>query len=202
VPLALAHHHVHGPAIGYAAIALAAAVGWFGLPGPGEAALIGAGVLAAEHRLDIGMVIAVAAAGAIAGGVAGWLVGKKASRRVVLTSRGPLQTTRRRLIDRGEAFFERHGPLGVFVAPSWAAGVHNMRASRFLPLNALAAIGWALVYGGAAFFLGPDLAGSLEDIGAIVPLMVVGAIVCIVVIRRLRRRSPRLRKRKIRLREG
>src|ERR1700704_1230909 len=100
VPLALAHHHVHGPAIGYAAIALAAAVGWFGLPGPGEAALIGAGGLAAEHRLDIGMGIAVAAAGAIGGGVAGWLVGKKASRRVVLTSRGPLQTTRRRLIDR------------------------------------------------------------------------------------------------------
>jgi membrane protein DedA with SNARE-associated domain len=202
LPLALANHEVHGPPIGYAAIALAAALGWFGVPGPGEAALIAAGVFAAEHRLDIGMVIAVAAAGAAAGGVAGWLVGMKAS-RPVLTGRGlPLRRRRRRLIARGERFFERHGPIGVFLAPSWAAGLHNMRASRFLPLNALAAIGWAVAYGGAAFLLGPDVASGIEDVGAIVPFAAVAVLVAVLVIRRLRRQRHLLRNRKIRLREG
>src|SRR5690349_6631657 len=128
VPFAAAHPH--GPPIDYAGICLAAAVGWFGVPGPGEAVLIAAGVLAAHHRLDIWMVIAAAAVGANAGGIAGWLVGRTAS-RPVLTGRGPLRSTRRLLIARGERFFERHGPIGVFLAPSWAAGVHNMPARRF-----------------------------------------------------------------------
>ena len=89
LPVALAHHQVHGSPIGYAAIALAAAVGWFGLPGPGEAAVIAGGIFAAKHRLDIGMVITAAAAGAAAGGTAGWLVGMKASRPVLIGRRGP-----------------------------------------------------------------------------------------------------------------
>ncbi|MDX6606693.1 MAG: hypothetical protein QOD14_1233 [Solirubrobacterales bacterium] len=200
MPLALVHHEVHGPPIDYAGIALAAAVGWFGLPGPGEAVLIAAAVLAAQHRLDIGMVIAVAAAGAAAGGVAGWLVGMKAS-RPVLTGPGPLRRPRRFMIARGERFFERHGPLGVFLAPSWAAGVHNMRASRFLPLNAVAAIGWAVVYGGAAFFLGPSIAGALGDLGLLVPVAIAVLVLAVLLIRRIRGR-PLLRNRKIRLREG
>jgi membrane protein DedA with SNARE-associated domain len=200
VPLALVHHEVHGPPIDYAGIALAAALGWFGVPGPGEAVLIAAGVLAAQHRLDIGMVIVVAAAGAAAGGVAGWLVGMKAS-RPVLIARGPFRRTRRYLIARGERFFERHGPLGVFLAPSWAAGVHNMRASRFLPLNALAAIGWALVYGGAAFALGPSVSNAIGEVGPLIPVAIVVIVLAVLLVRRLRRR-PGLRNRKIRLREG
>jgi membrane protein DedA with SNARE-associated domain len=182
---------VHGPPIDYAGVAAAAALGWFGLPGPGEAVLIAAGVLAAQHRLDIASVIAAAAAGAMAGGVAGWLTGMKVSRRV-LTAPGPLQSRRRRLIAHGERFFERHGPLGVFMAPSWAAGIHNMRASRFLPLNALAAIGWAGVYGGAAFLLGPSVAEILGDVGVFLPVMLVVLVIAALVVRRVRRRPPPL----------
>jgi membrane protein DedA with SNARE-associated domain len=194
------HHEVHGPPIDYAGIALAAAAGWFGIPGPGEAVLIAAGVLAARHRLDIGMVIMTAAIGATAGGIAGWLVGMKAS-RPVLTAPGPLRKSRRRLIARGERFFERHGPIGVFLAPSWAAGVHNMRASRFLPLNAVAAIGWAAVYGGAAFILGPSIAGALGDLGPLVPVAAVSLAAVVLLWRRLRPLRA-LRNRKVRLREG
>ena len=201
VPLAIANHHVHGPPIGYAGIAVAAAVSWFGVPGPGEAVLIAAAVLAARHRLDIGPVIVLAAIGATVGGTAGWLAGMKVS-RPVLTGRGPLLRTRRRLIRKGERFFERHGPLGVFLAPSWAAGIHNMPARRFLPLNAIAAFGWAVVYGGIAFLLGPSVAELLGDLGGFLPVLVVVAIVVVLIVRRLRRRPKVLRKRKIRLREG
>jgi membrane protein DedA with SNARE-associated domain len=201
VPLALASHHVHGPSIGYAAIALAAAASWFGVPGPGEAVLIGAAVLAARHRLDIGPVIVVAAIGATLGGIAGWLAGIKVSRRV-LTAKGPLLTTRRRMIKKGEDFFERHGPLGVFLAPSWAAGIHNMRASRFIPLNTIAAIGWAVVYGGIAYLVGPSVAEVLGDLGSYLPLVLIAAVIVLVVVRRRRRRSKVLRNQKIGLREG
>jgi membrane protein DedA with SNARE-associated domain len=193
---------VHGPPIDYAGIALAAAAGWFGIPGPGEAVLIAAGVLAAHHRLDIGMVIATAAVGAAAGGIAGWLVGMKATRPMLTGSGLPLRKSRRLLIARGERFFERHGPLGVFLAPSWAAGVHNMPASRFLPLNAIAAIGWAVVYGGAAFLLGPSIAGALGDLGPLIPLAVVALVLVVLLIRRLRGARPVLRNRKVRLRES
>jgi membrane protein DedA with SNARE-associated domain len=200
LPLALVHHEVHGPPIDYAGIALAAAAGWFGIPGPGEAVLIAAGILAAHHRLDIGMVIATAAVGAAMGGIAGWLVGMKAS-RPLLTGPGPLRGSRRLLIRRGERFFERHGPIGVFLAPSWAAGVHNMPARRFIPLNLIAAMGWAVVYGGAAFVLGPSIAGALGDLGPLIPVAIGAVALAVIVIRRLRR-PPGLRNRKVRLREG
>ncbi len=146
------------------------------------------------------MVVASAAVGAAAGGVAGWLVGMKAS-RPVLRGRGPLRRTRRFLIARGERFFERHGPIGVFLAPSWAAGVHNMRAARFLPLNAVSATAWAAVYGGAAFVIGPSIANALGDLGALLPAAVVALVVAVLLIRRIVHRGV-LRNRKIRLRES
>jgi membrane protein DedA with SNARE-associated domain len=76
-----------------------------------------------------------------------------------------------------------------------------MRASRFLPLNAVAAIGWAVVYGGAAFFLGPSIAGALGDLGLLVPVAIAVLVLAVLLIRRIRGR-PLLRNRKIRLREG
>ena len=85
------HHHFHGPEVDYVGLALAAAASWVGLPGPGESLLIAAGVLAAQHRLDIGSVIFVAWAGATVGGIAGWLIGKSAGRRLI-TAPGPLHS--------------------------------------------------------------------------------------------------------------
>src|SRR4051812_50145782 len=71
------HRHLHGPSIDYAGLGLAAGVGWVGVPGVGEAALIAAGVLAAGGRLDLAEVVSVAFVGAAIGGVAGWLIGLK-----------------------------------------------------------------------------------------------------------------------------
>jgi membrane protein DedA with SNARE-associated domain len=77
-----------------------------------------------------------------------------------------------------------------------------MKPSRFLPLNAIAAIAWALVYAGAAYLLGPDIAGGLEDVGAIVPLAVAAVVIGLLVLRRLSRPRRVLRNRKMGLREG
>ena len=53
-------------------VLLAAGVSWTAIPGPGEAALIAAGISAAHGRLDLSAVVAVAFAGATVGGSAGW----------------------------------------------------------------------------------------------------------------------------------
>ena len=66
-------HHPHHPGIDYIGLFLAAAASWAAVPGPGEAALIAAGISAAHGHLDLSSVVAVAWAGATVGGAAGWL---------------------------------------------------------------------------------------------------------------------------------
>src|ERR687889_1546230 len=133
-----------------------------GIPVPGETALLGAGVLAAGGHLSIEAVIAVAAAAAILGDNVGFLLGRKLGRRVLLAS-GPLQRPRRRIVEMGEPFFERHGPKAVFlgrwvtglrITSAWLAGVNRMAWPTFLFWNALGGILWATSVGLLAYFLG------------------------------------------------
>lgn len=97
--------------------ALAALVGAesMGLPVPGETALIAAAVLAHQGHLAIGSVIAVVACAAIVGDNIGYLIGRRGG-RWLLERPGPLLARRRRLLERGDRFFERHGPKAVFLA--------------------------------------------------------------------------------------
>jgi membrane protein DedA with SNARE-associated domain len=164
-------------------------VTWAALPGPGEAALIAAGISAAHGRLDLASVLAVAWAGATTGGAVGWLVGIKGGREV-LTARGPLRHLRLGLIARGDRFYERYGRVAVFITPPWIAGVHRMRWSRFLAANAISALVWTLVVGLGAYLLGPSITEVLGDAGlaggALVgALLVFGAV--LLIWRRLRR---------------
>ena len=162
--LAVEHHRFHGPGVDYAAVGAAAALSWLVMTGPGEAALIAAGVAAARHRVDIGSILLVAWAGAMIGGIGGWLVGLKGGRAVVLAP-GPLLGKRRRMVASGERLFARYGPLAVYVAPTWMAGIHGMRWSRFLPANAIAALVWTLLVGLGAFLVGPPIEEVISDVG-------------------------------------
>jgi membrane protein YqaA with SNARE-associated domain len=82
------HHQFHGSEGVYLGLAAGAAASWMGVPGPGEPLLVAAGVLAAQHKLDIGSVIFVAWAGATAGGIGGWLLGRWLG-RALITAPGP-----------------------------------------------------------------------------------------------------------------
>jgi membrane protein DedA with SNARE-associated domain len=182
-------HHVRGPRGDYLGLAGAAVASWAGVPGPGEAALVTAGVLASRHKLDIVSVVAVAWLGATAGGIAGWLIGLKAGRAVV-TARGPLRRARLSIVDRGDRFFERYGAIAVFFTPSWVAGVHGMRWTRYLPANAVAGLAWALVVGLGSFAVGPSITDVVDDIGLAGTLVLVALLVAALVLAR-RRRSRR-----------
>jgi membrane-associated protein len=181
------HHHFPGPSVEYVGVGLAAAASWVGVPGPGEATVIAAGLLAAGHKLDIGGVLVVAWVGACAGGIAGWLLGLIGGRALV-SAPGPLLGYRVRALSAGERFYDRFGVLAVFLTPSWVAGIARMRWTRYLPANALSALLWALVVSLGAYLLGPTIRDIVADLGLVLTLILVGLIGAAVAGRVLRQR--------------
>jgi membrane protein DedA with SNARE-associated domain len=160
---------------------------------PGETSLILAGVLAAEGRLSLPVVIAVAAAGAIVGDNIGYLLGRRGLRRL-LDRPGRFSAGRARLIASGEKFFVRYGAAAVFfgrwlpalrVAASWLAGESRMPWPRFLLWNALGGIAWAATIGSLAYALGRTASSSIAAIGFIG----IGIAAVVFVVSRLRRRT-------------
>jgi membrane protein DedA with SNARE-associated domain len=187
--LAVLHLRARAPGVDYVGVFLASVASWAALPGPGEAALIAAGISAGHGHLDLASVLAIAWAGATTGGAIGWLVGIKGGREL-LTAPGPLLQLRLGLIARGDRFYERYGAVAVLFTPSWIAGVHRMGWSRFLAANALSALAWALSVGLGAYLLGPSITEVVGDAGLaggllVGVLFVFGAV--LVIWRRLHR---------------
>jgi membrane protein DedA with SNARE-associated domain len=153
-----------------------------GLPLPGETALITASIAASRGHLEIFVVIGLAAAAAIVGDNLGYLVARRGGRRL-LEADGPFLRHRRRVLEVGEPFFERHGPKAVFfgrwiaglrVWASWLAGATRMHWPSFLLWNALGGCAWALTVGLLAYWLGHQVENGLFAFGAIGVLAVAG----------------------------
>jgi membrane-associated protein len=133
------------------------------VPVPGETALITAGVLAHHGRFHIELVIMIAALAAIVGDNIGYLIGRTGGRKLLEHS-GFLEHHRRQILNKGELFFERHGPKAVFlgrwvaglrIAAAWLAGISRMPWHVFVFWNALGGIAWATSVGLLAYYLGP-----------------------------------------------
>ncbi len=184
------HHQFHGPPIDYAGLALTSAASWIGVPGPGEPVLIAAGVLAGRHQLSIASVVFVAWAGATAGGVLGWLLGRKAG-RAFLTAPGPLRGARIRTVERGEQVFRRYPVIAIVLTPSWIAGIHRVRATVYLPTNAIAAAVWAAGIGFGAYLVGPAVVDLVNDFGLLSAVVIALAIAAAVFLELRRRRHRR-----------
>jgi membrane protein DedA with SNARE-associated domain len=171
-----------------------------GVPIPGETALIAAAVLASQGKLQIGVVIAVAAAGAIVGDNIGYLIGRKGG-RWLLERPGAFYRQRQEVLRIGEPFFERHGPKAVFfgrfilglrVWASWLAGATRMHWRSFALWNALGGITWACGVGLIAYLLGSSAGNALEAFGIYGLFAVLIAIVGgLILHRRHVRRGPR-----------
>jgi membrane-associated protein len=130
--------------LGYPALVLLVMSESSGVPLPGETALITGAVLASQHRLQIALVIALAAAAAILGDNAGYLIGRKGGRWLLLRP-GPFARHRARVLEVGEPFFARHGSKAVFLGrwilglrtwASWLAGASHMPWRSFALWNA------------------------------------------------------------------
>jgi membrane-associated protein len=186
------------PNVGYLAVFALIAVETMGIPVPGETALIAAALLAHDGQLEIVPLVAIAAAAAIIGDNVGFAIGRHGGRRLLLRP-GPLLDHRRRVIEYGEPFFERHGPKAVFlgrwvsglrIASAWLAGINGMRWPTFLFWNALGGIVWAAGVGFAVYALGDVAEKVIRVAGPIAAGLTVAAIVALVVWRRRRAKAP------------
>lgn len=157
---------------------------------PGETALIVAAALAADGRLSLPVVIAVAAAGAIVGDNIGYQLGRRGLRRLVERP-GRFAERRRSLIRRGEAFFARYGSAAVFfgrwlpglrAVASWLAGADRMPWRQFLLWNGLGGIAWAATVGTLAYALGRSISGAVGVLG----FVVVAAVAVVYLVAHLR----------------
>lgn len=176
--------------VGYLVLALLIGGESAGIPLPGETALITAGVLASQGKLSLPLVITIAAAAAIVGDNFGYLLGRQGARRL-LQRPGWMEERRRDLLEKGEAFFARHGAKTVFlgrwlpvlrITAAWLAGAHHMRWPTFLFWNAAGGIAWAISVGLAAYLLGQAAFALLHTvgyvaIGALALLVIAGVVV-------------------------
>ena len=159
----------------------------FGIPLPGETALIAFGVLASQHHYKIEWVIVVAAAGAIVGDNLGyWIIGRWGG-RALFRRWGWLNRYAERVLPRAERVMERHGGKTVFFGrfitvlrytAAWIAGIARMDWWKFLFWNAAGGICWATAVGLVAYYGGHAAADAITKYG----LYAAGAIVLALVL--------------------
>jgi membrane-associated protein len=166
-----------------------------GIPSPGESALVLAAVLASQGKLQIELVIAIAAASAILGDNAGYWIGRIAGRRVLTSDVGPFAHRRQRLIAYGDRFFARHGTKAVFigrwialvrVTAAWMAGMNRMPFRVFFLWNALGGITWAIAIGLLAYFVGAGILHVIERFGVVAAVLLAALFVAWLVWHRRR----------------
>ncbi len=159
--------------LGLPVLGLLVGIEALGVPLPGETAVIFAGLAANQGRLSIVAVIVVAASGAIIGDNIGFAIGRRGG-RALLERPGRFAEERRRVLEIGDPFFERHGPKAVFLGrwitglrvwTSWLAGASDMRWPTFMLWNALGGTAWAASVALAAYYGGTGVEQVFSKIG-------------------------------------
>jgi membrane protein DedA with SNARE-associated domain len=170
----------------------------FGLPLPGETALIAFGVLASQGHYSIVWVIVLAAAGAIIGDNLGyWLLGRLGG-RALFRRWSWLRRYSDRILPRAERIMRRHGGKTVFfgrfvavlrVGAAAVAGLAHMKWWKFLFWNASGGIVWASAVGLAAFYGGKAVGDAIQSYGLYAAgVVAVGLAAGWFVLRRVERR--------------
>jgi len=146
----------------------------FGIPLPGETALIAFAVLASQGHYSIGWVIGLAAAGAIIGDNLGYAVIGRWGGRRLFERWGFLERYAERVLPRAEELMAKHGGktvfFGRFIAvlrftAAWVAGMGRMEWRKFLFFNAAGGICWATLVGLVAYYSGNAAADAIRRYG-------------------------------------
>lgn len=136
----------------------------FGIIFPGDSLLLAAGLLAAQHKLNIGWLVGMTIIAAIAGYQMGYYIGRRAGPRVFKRQDGLF--FRREYVERTSRFFARHGGKTIILARfvpyvrtfvPVVAGVGHMDRRLYATYNV---IGGALWAGGvilASYWLGSNI---------------------------------------------
>jgi membrane protein DedA with SNARE-associated domain len=185
---------------GYLAVALLIFVENVFPPIPSEVILPLAGYYVGQGELDFVPAVAAATVGSVAGALVLYALARHGGRPLLLRHGRLLRLTEADL-DRGDAWFDRHGPWLVFfgrLVPgvrslvSVPAGLSEMPLGRFVWLTAAGSALWNAALIGAGWGLGSNWEQVGSYIGplstAVVALLVAGAAVWLVQRHRRRRR--------------
>ncbi len=153
---------------------------------PGETAVIIAGVVASQGRVNVVVVCLLVVLAAIVGDSVGYLVGLRYGERLMTI---PIIRNRRVALERALVGLRKRGPIYVFVARFTAflravmpglAGMSKMHYRRFLIANALGGIIWGISFTLLGYFAGSALT-KIEKYASWVGLGVLFALLAIVV---------------------
>jgi len=136
-----------------------------GIPGLGDAALIAAGCLAGEGKLNVWVVLAIGMVAWMLGSVIGYWIGVHGGRQM-LDHPGRLEKSRRKLLAKGDRAFARWNFLASVTMPAFVSGIFRVRFPIFVLGALVAGIGWVGMYVGLAYFLGADIAERIGSAGA------------------------------------
>jgi membrane protein DedA with SNARE-associated domain/membrane-associated phospholipid phosphatase len=136
-----------------------------GIPMPGETALIVAAAFAGTGKLDISLVILIAAASAIAGDAGGYWIGRYYGRTLIERYGKFIHINDHRL-SVIQGYFTRHGSKTVFFGRFFSilrtysalfAGICRMPYGTFTLYNGLGGITWAVTFGVIGYLFGQNL---------------------------------------------
>jgi membrane protein DedA with SNARE-associated domain len=135
-----------------------------GIPGLGDAALIAAGTLAGDGRLNIWIVLVDAMVAWMLGSVIGYKVGAHGGRRL-LDHPGHFEKSRLKLLAKGDRLFGRYNFLASVTLPAFVSGIFRVRFRIFLLGALVAGTGWIGMYVGLSYFLGAEVAKRVGNAG-------------------------------------
>lgn len=179
---------------GYAAIFLLSVAQSCCVPTSSELTLGFAGVLAAEGKLNLVAVIALATIGEVVGAYIAWAIGRTLGRGFV-DRFGKFVLLSHRDLDRAEAWYDRHERFGVFgsrlvpLVRNFAAvpaGVAEVPLVRFGLLTAAGSLIWDGAMAGIGYGIGSQYRSVMHgfgDAGYVVGVLVVVLIVLAIVHR-------------------
>jgi membrane protein DedA with SNARE-associated domain len=185
---------------GYIAVFCGVILETFGIPFPGETAILVGAVLAGSHKLSALGVGLAAWSAAVIGPLLSYLVFRNWGRKVLAL---PVveKVYKPEHVVRAEAFFEKHGWWGVFatryvvflrIFTGPLAGLHRMPMPSFLAANALGALGWVTLVVIVGLAIGHNLDSGLRfisELGFAGLGIMLAAVAAFVIWRLLRRRA-------------
>ena len=160
---------------GYVAVALLVTLEGFGLPLPGETAVVTAAAFAARGSLSVVGVFIATTVGAVLGGTGGYWVGRLGGRGLLIRHGHLIRLDAERFA-RTESYFQRHGAKTVFVARfiallrifgSLMAGVAHMPFVTFTAVNFVGGALWAATFSAVGYFFGKNLSVLHHYLGRI-----------------------------------
>jgi membrane protein DedA with SNARE-associated domain len=192
-----ATHVIHDLGLGGVAL-LCMTTGVIGIPGT-EPTMLFAGFNVYEHHLTLLGIVVFGVIGDVVGASIAYAIGYYGRIELIERHGNKLHISPRRL-ELARGWFERYGsPVmlvsrfipGVRAVFPYAAGVSQMRFSRFLPFTVLGSIGWILGLGLLGRAVGADWQSWRHNLGYVdyVALILLVAAIAFLVIRRIRSRG-------------